>query len=279
MTTEKKTLSFGHYLQAIRLEKGISIDFVSRETKINKDTLILIEKEAHEQLPAKVYVKGFLKSYAKVIGADGNEAVRRYMACRDVLRGAAISEDDLAKSGLNFWLRLFLSICGLLCISFLSILILSPVQPPVPAVSQLEPLQDASEKLSPVKEESQQERQKPEVVIHVPVEPEKAIPENEKAENDPVPILNTLPKEEAIEKPASELLLVILTVENTWIRILIDDKVPKEYSLQPGDRLSLKALSRFNLNIGNATGVKLTLNGKPVEVTGRRGEVVSIRIP
>jgi cytoskeletal protein RodZ len=72
---EKVTLSFGRYLQAIRLEKAISLEVVSKETRIRKDMLALIEEENHNKLPNEVFVKGFIRAYAEAIGADGSEAV------------------------------------------------------------------------------------------------------------------------------------------------------------------------------------------------------------
>ena len=79
MTTENKSISFGSYLKTIRIEKGIDLEDVSIKTKIRMDNLLLIEKEDHARLPDEVYVKGFLRAFAKVIGADGDEAVRRYL--------------------------------------------------------------------------------------------------------------------------------------------------------------------------------------------------------
>jgi hypothetical protein len=50
--------------------------------------------------------------------------------------------------------------------------------------------------------------------------------------------------------------------------------------LKPGDLLELEASSGYNLLIGNAAGVQLTLNGKPVEkFLGKSGQVVTIQIP
>ena len=54
----KNSLSFGRYLKAIRIEKGISLDEVSEETRIRIDTLRLIEKEDHDRLPSEVFVTG-----------------------------------------------------------------------------------------------------------------------------------------------------------------------------------------------------------------------------
>ncbi|MEJ2727944.1 MAG: helix-turn-helix transcriptional regulator, partial [Deltaproteobacteria bacterium] len=70
MKTEKESFSFGRYLQAIRLKKKISLEKISEETRIAINNLRLIEKEALEGLPDEVFVKGFLRSYARAIGAD-----------------------------------------------------------------------------------------------------------------------------------------------------------------------------------------------------------------
>jgi len=75
------------------------------------------------------------------------------------------------------------------------------------------------------------------------------------------------------------LLLKIVTVEKTWLKVIIDDQKSQEYSLNPGDRLELEALSGFNLLIGNAAGVYLNINDKDLPVSGSRGQVVTIKIP
>jgi len=74
-------------------------------------------------------------------------------------------------------------------------------------------------------------------------------------------------------------LLKIVTVEKTWLKVISDDQKPREYSLNPGDRLELEALSEFNLLIGNAAGVYLNINGKDLPVTGSKGQVLTLKIP
>jgi len=75
---------FGGYLQAIRLKRGISLEKVSAETRIGLGTLKAIEQEALGELPAEVFLKGFLRSYAAFVDADGDEVIRRYESQRDV---------------------------------------------------------------------------------------------------------------------------------------------------------------------------------------------------
>ncbi|MFC1489532.1 helix-turn-helix domain-containing protein, partial [Thermodesulfobacteriota bacterium] len=83
MATYKNSLSIGRYLKTIRREKGISLKEVSRKTKIGVDTLLLIEKEDHEGLPGEVFVKGFLRAYAKAVGVDDDVVIQRYLSdCR-----------------------------------------------------------------------------------------------------------------------------------------------------------------------------------------------------
>ena len=97
MNSEHLTTSFGRYLQAIRLEKKISLEKVSAQTRIGIGNLLLIEQEDHERLPAAVFVKGFLRSYADVIGADGDEAIRRYESRLVVVQKIAESEASVGK--------------------------------------------------------------------------------------------------------------------------------------------------------------------------------------
>ncbi|KAF5429743.1 protein of unknown function (DUF4115), partial [Candidatus Methanophagaceae archaeon] len=81
------------------------------------------------------------------------------------------------------------------------------------------------------------------------------------------------------KRSEKRLLLSIIAIETTWIKVIIDGQKPKEYSLKPGDRRELEASSGFNLLVGNATGVQLLLNDKPIEILGKRGQIVNIQIP
>lgn len=73
--------------------------------------------------------------------------------------------------------------------------------------------------------------------------------------------------------------LIIDAIEKTWIKITIDGEEPLEYLLRPRDHVELEADSRFNMLIGNAGGLKMRLNGEPVEIAGNSGEVVSLELP
>ena len=113
---ETPTLSFGRYLQSVRIEKGIKLENVSKETRIRPETLIHIEEENHEKLPDIVFVKGFLRAYAKAVGADGDEAVRRYISRLEVIQKIDTTEVDLKRSGGVFWRRVIMSVGVIICV-------------------------------------------------------------------------------------------------------------------------------------------------------------------
>ena len=121
MIEDKNSLSFGRYLESIRFEKGISLEEISNETKIRMDTLLLIEKDDLAGLPVEVYVKGFLRAYAKALGADEEEAVRRYESSRLVLKKTDEYETSLENFSSKFWIRIVLCVGILLTIIALSV--------------------------------------------------------------------------------------------------------------------------------------------------------------
>ena len=72
------TLTLGERLNKLRSEKRITLGEVSRSTKIQIKYLEYLESGHFEKLPADVYVKGFLRSYAQYLGMDENYLIKLY---------------------------------------------------------------------------------------------------------------------------------------------------------------------------------------------------------
>lgn len=73
-----------------------------------------------------------------------------------------------------------------------------------------------------------------------------------------------------------KLFLRIDAVEDTWLKIILDDDPPIEYLLHPMDHLEMAASSSISMRIGNAGGVKVFLNEEPVTIAGETGQVVDV---
>lgn len=72
---------FCEYLRAQRERASLSIDDIARVTKIPERSLRQLEEGKFEELPADVFVRGFLRSYARVVGVNADDVVRRYAMC------------------------------------------------------------------------------------------------------------------------------------------------------------------------------------------------------
>ena len=68
----------GETLQAARERKGVDLYRAERDTKIRLRYLSALEDSDYDELPAPVYVKGFLRNYAIYLGLDPDEVLDRW---------------------------------------------------------------------------------------------------------------------------------------------------------------------------------------------------------
>ncbi|MEA3487338.1 MAG: DUF4115 domain-containing protein, partial [Thermodesulfobacteriota bacterium] len=73
--------------------------------------------------------------------------------------------------------------------------------------------------------------------------------------------------------------LVIKASELTWIQISKDEEPLFEVMLRPGERITEETSEKFDLIIGNAAGVNVSFQGKPLGSLGKHGEVVHLTLP
>jgi len=66
----------GAKLRDARVGRGMSLDDIAQITKIPRATLTAIEAGQHAGLPATVFVRGFIRSYARAVGLDPAPLVR-----------------------------------------------------------------------------------------------------------------------------------------------------------------------------------------------------------
>jgi curved DNA-binding protein CbpA len=76
----------GARLRRARLKRGLEIEQIAAITKINSSYLRSIEEDALEQLPAQVYVRGFVKAFARFVGLEPVQASASYMTRFEVVQ-------------------------------------------------------------------------------------------------------------------------------------------------------------------------------------------------
>lgn len=84
--TRKKveSLTLGEKLMKFRSEARLTVADMSKATKIQAKYIEALEKGQYEKLPADVYVRGYLRSYARYLNIDEAALVRLYEQERNI---------------------------------------------------------------------------------------------------------------------------------------------------------------------------------------------------
>ncbi|MFL6245848.1 MAG: helix-turn-helix domain-containing protein [Thermoanaerobaculia bacterium] len=250
--------SFGEELRREREIRGISLKEIADATKISKRFLDALERNDHRTLPAPVFTRGFVREYARYVGLNAEEMVNRY-------NFAAANDDRIEK-------------------------------PPQVEKYPQTPPRDISPKpprkrgIPPVYARIdrnlvaavfiavalaavawwavQHRRAEPEVVA----EPAATVTSAAPAPGPAVP-----PKPAVVDD--STLRLAIEVLDNAWVVLEADGKTVVNAEMERGERRTFEANDAFRFrNIGNAAGLKLTLNGAVVPPLGEDGEVIRNRV-
>jgi flagellar biosynthesis protein FlhG len=74
-----ETAFTGEVLQKVRESQGISLEDIATSTKISTAHLSALEEERYDELPAQVYVRGFVQQLARHLKLDPAQVVKTYM--------------------------------------------------------------------------------------------------------------------------------------------------------------------------------------------------------
>lgn len=72
-------MDVGGALRDARERRGLSLDQLARATKIRVTTLQAIETNRREKLPEAIFLRGFVRAYAREVGLNPEDTVRQYL--------------------------------------------------------------------------------------------------------------------------------------------------------------------------------------------------------
>ena len=296
----------GTLLREHREKKGLDITQVSELTRLRPNYLEALEREDWDSLPAPVFVTGFIRSYARAINVDEEQAVTLYQKTLPEEPGIPLPLYQPDKRKKIYFVFPILAII-LLFVAYYFWKTSYPTQsgferPEVTTSvgkrsSQADVQEAAAEK--PESEPSVKSEQEPEKseegpgapIEHVPDEPteekrkgspplnrETVVAGTEAEGRSYSPALADMTAETETEGMEKLVLRADIT-ERSWIRIFVDDQEPKEYIFLPGTHAEWKAKEGFELLIGNAGGVALQFEDEKIEDLGDTGRVVRLRFP
>lgn len=125
------TPPFGAEFALARKKKQWSLEQVASELNILKRHVVAIEEEDYNALPPKAFARGFIINYARLLGLDSDEMVRRFEAGHPVKEevikplqkiGNTVERGGSRRLRLNFAL-----IAGILALLLLAVAILKMV--------------------------------------------------------------------------------------------------------------------------------------------------------
>jgi cytoskeletal protein RodZ len=240
----------GETLRKRREELKLDLRQISDTLKIKNDYLKAIEEGALERLPADVYVKGYIREYARILKLDPEAALEAY--AQEIGKPQPDQQPPLLEQHTppkKFRVLYFL--LPLIILFVLVVVLWQSHVPEKPNPSEVRP-----PVAEPVKEPAGQPAGEP------PVREEHTI-----QETPPV-----------LKEPAFHM-LEIHANDTTWLFVMIDQTETRELLMQPGETLQLQAKKGFSLKIGNAGGIRLVFDGKDIGRLGENGAVINIDLP
>jgi cytoskeletal protein RodZ len=258
------TSTIGDRLRRQRLQKRISLEKVSLETKIGVRLLEAIESEQFEKLPGGVFRRSFVLQYARALGVDPEEIAGELKQLNQfddvpVIPVVPVPPVHEERSGFAFPLRPDLS--GVSGSTLGSLLAAVGVMLACALIYSW--WQTPRETASAAK-----------VAIAATQPPKQMAPA-------PVPV-PTPPAAAPVAPPAqadaSPVTVGLSAGEKTWISISSDGKNIFSNLLEPHETKIVVASAKVRLLIGNAGGLEISLNGKPIGPVGPRGQICVVEL-
>lgn len=296
--------SVGEFFKQVRETKGLTVDEVASKTRIRSDFVQALEDGNFAKLPDQVFAKGFVRSYARSLGLDEEDAIHRFAQSagafydkqdeRERLKVRQVEEERKRQANRKA-VAVAIGIAVLTLIFLLSREQSSVLRRSTSELNTPKRTTSAStEAMESAASPGQESARGPAVSGEAHPAPSKPAQEARSIEPASPAGITTKPEAEAVSTASpgadgplgsisidggaaslveDQLVLDLEAVELTWVVVQIDGGSPQEALLRPGEKAHWKGQDQFVLTLGNAGGVRATLNGQPQKPFGPSGKV------
>lgn len=300
----------GEYLRRQREGRQVSQERLSAVTKIKVKYLQAIEEGRFAELPPEPILRGFLRAYAAEVGLDASDVLRRYEASpgRRVTGPSLPQLRERVKTSpfplrravvLGVWLFFSAGLTFLFTMGGWEKMVGGSTRRDAPKA--VKEVATSGEVKEPVSEDNGSNHSLPHSEGTLALEkgaprPSPAGPAEEPASVVPAPLKAStgggpdrgasggrlevsVKKEDGGGSPPSPqekgpLVLKITALEDTWLRVIIDDVKQDEVLLLEGRSRDWKAREKFVLTVGNRAGTQVELNGLAIQLPKTSSNVV-----
>lgn len=290
---------FGAHLRQARQQRGVSLREIAERTKISVLALEALERNDVSRLPGGIFSRAFVRSYAREVGLDAEDTVRRFVARFPDAAGeeaptgyrAAAEHIDVgerpalarARRALVWSLPL---LAGVAYFGFGGRLPVWGTQGTQAPAKTVEPQHPA---VPPPPSSNETPRVEPARVV--PVEPEAAQPAAPGGPPDtdapaPTPVPAALPaagqeQAEAAATPppaAGSFRLTLAPREDCWVSVRMGGASVFSGLMRAGERKELTLSGDPVLTVGNASAMSFLIDDHPGPQLGTTGQVVTTRL-
>ena len=243
-------MSLGERFRSAREQRGLTLSEVAEHLRIRSVYLSAIEEEHWSAIGAPVYTRGFLRTYARYLGLDPEEAVAAFNASAGASATPApagkvqTSRPDYREPrsmGALIWVA---GAIALALVGFVIYLYFTPAHGGGVAASRATPGPTAAS------------------LGQAPSGPA----------GSAAPSFSPAPTPAPAVLPQTRTLAIHLTAPS-WLRVTVDGNVSIEGTFPAGTTKTFHGKSAL-VRVGNAGGVDVTVNGKPIGKLGATGDVV-----
>lgn len=269
-------MDVGGALRDAREQRGLSLDQLARATKIRVTTLQAIETNRREKLPEAIFLRGFVRAYAREVGLNPEDTVRQYLGqfepvtpmveSAKPMPGEVRAEYEPAVGGETGrdqparrvtpvqWIGIVI----VLIISVAAYYTMSRWRAPQPPPTPLPPLASAIEiagSSSPAASSTAAAAGRPEAATA---------------------------GSHALTRPATkegDVLEVDIRPQGLrWIAATVDGTRVLYRLMQPGEQQTIEVHDEAVLRVGNPAAFAFSINDMPGRSLGRAGEAVTVHI-
>ena len=245
--------SFGASLRQERELRGVSLQEIAVATKIGVSMLQAIEEDRFDKLPQGLFVRGFVREYARFLALDEQKILTELSFHSSQLPVAnPEGTDHTSHVSSRFATRMVNGGLFAGAVALVAILILSPsfsartqVPPPLPAVDAAT-APAATTSAAPT------------------------VPGTQIATNGASVLPGAVANPAVVPQP---LHLTLTATEDCWIGLDVGGDRVENRVLKKGESFSIVARQNASLAVGNAGGLLVAIDSGPGVPLGNRGEV------
>jgi len=271
MSAERSSGGLGRKLRDARERKGVSLREISNRTKIAVAVLEGLEREDISKLPAGIFGRAFVRSFATEVGLDPEASIQEFtLQFRDDLATVAhppaerIDENEISEGKRRTTRRVLVMVALVAAVAGAGAYLWLPRfrEPSAATAQQTAP---AGVVLNGAGASTVRETPAAAPVREPPA-----------TDGGPSPAVEDRP---ASSPPPVDRMTVTLTVSRPcWVSVIADGQRQAGKVLKPGEERTLEARNDLALTFGDAGAVRMTINGAAAKTIGKSGEVVTIRL-